>query len=115
MRIKQLESYKCAAEIADACVLDAEIEDIAGRFGFNVKSWLEDGLGRHRGIILQFEDDLVACFKETLEKPQPGVHVELDGTILRSLGVEKVVATILLGLELAPEKVKWKSPFSFLS
>ena len=115
MRITQLESYKCGAEIADACVLDAEIDDIAGRFGFNLKSWQVDGLGRHRGMILQFEDDFVACFKETLEKPQTGVHVELDGAILRSLGVEKVVATILLGLELAPERVKWKSPLAFVS
>jgi len=113
--ITQLESYKCAAEIADACLLDADIEEIAGRFGFFVQSWLEDGLGRHRGVILQFEDELVACFKETLEKPQMGVQVELDGTFLRTLGIEEIVATILSGLGLAPDKVKWKSPLAFVS
>ena len=105
----QLESYRCAAEIADVCVLDTRIGEIADSFGFSLKEWVEDGLGRHEGIIVKFEDELVACLKESLEKPGSGVRVEVDGAILRRLGVEKIVCFILSGLGLSVDLVKWKT------
>lgn len=71
---------------------------------------MEEGLGPHRGYILQFPNGLVASLKESLWKPELGVHVEVDGVFLREMGIEKIVSTILSGLELPVDRLVWKSP-----
>lgn len=110
MEFVQLESYKCTAEIAPVCVLNAKVGEVAARLSLTLHNWMEDGLGRHHGFILRVGERLVVRLRESLEKEDFGTEVEVDGAMLRSMGVESILELLMPCLGVRLDEIVWKTP-----
>jgi len=101
--VSQLSEYQFPSPEMAIASLRVPLDQIAERSGLTVETWEEHGLGRARGMFVQFSSGRVALLRE-LEHAikhlgQEGPTIYVDAVAVAS-GVERLVAEILEGLGL---------------
>ena len=106
--VKQIHFHQCKGRILPLCQINARLVDVAERNALEIKHWVEDGLGRHRGFIVKTPSGAVAKLSESLEHPEFHIGVELDELEIVEFGSEKIVVSLIDSLGLHISQVSWR-------
>jgi hypothetical protein len=94
-------------------VLTVSLDDIAARFGMELVSWFEDGLGPARGVAIRLASGRIVVIKEFEHAikhfGRPGPELFVDGADIVSLGVSALVDEVVSALGLSQSAVAWKA------
>jgi hypothetical protein len=110
----QIADYRFSSTDWPIVSLAVNVATLAGRFGFTIDHWDEDGLGRASGMLLRLSSGRVVLVCELehavkrLGAKGPTIHVEASH--LAQYGVEPLVDEVLDALELSREATDWIAP-----
>jgi hypothetical protein len=94
-------------------VLTVRLDDIATRFGMELVSWFEGGLGPARGVAICLPSGRIVLIKELEQAIKhlgvPGPHLLADGADIVSFGVSALVDEVISALGLSRSAVAWEA------
>lgn len=108
--VTQLNTYRWRSEDIALCILRVTLDDLAARAGLVPESWIEDGLGPHRGALCRLRSGRIASLVEAealVERGQVGPTVSVEVEDVATHGVAALVAEIVAAFSLAPTDVAW--------
>jgi hypothetical protein len=110
--IRQVSEYRFPNIDFSVVTLRVSLDEIAERFGLNIETWEEDGLGPARGMFIGFPSGRVMLLRE-LEYAlkhlgEHGPTVWIEAGAMAALGVEPLINEVLEGLGLSADTVAWR-------
>jgi hypothetical protein len=98
---------------ATLVVLSSGIESYAEKFGLQVETWEEDGLGTARGGFLRLDNGRIVLIREMDHARQnlgcPGPYIEVDMSELESRGAAEILAEVADAMQLGQDDIAWFS------
>jgi hypothetical protein len=113
-KVVQIADYRFSSTDWPIVSLVVDVATLAGRLGFTIDHWEEDGLGPASGMLLKLASGRVVLVSElehlVKHHRAKGPTIYVEASHLAQYGVEPLVSEVLDALELSREATDWIAP-----
>ncbi|MGY8638888.1 hypothetical protein RAD15_41115 [Bradyrhizobium sp. 14AA] len=111
--VEQVFDYRFPTDRCPIAGLRSQISELADRFGLNVESWNEDGLGKLLGVLLKLPSKRIVAlieyetYNEAHRLEHGTLEVSLGAEEVAALGAEPLIGEVLECLGLTRDDLIW--------